>query len=36
VSVSWLGIASTWQGLSIQMLIVVLFSVMVMRNRYVK
>jgi high-affinity iron transporter len=36
VSVSWLGIASTWQGLSIQMLIVVLFSVMVMRNRYAK
>jgi high-affinity iron transporter len=36
VSVSWLGIASSWQGLSIQMLIVVLFSVMVMRNRYVK
>jgi len=36
VSISWLGIASTWQGLSTQMVIVVLFSFLVIRNRYAK
>ncbi|WP_244212479.1 cytochrome c/FTR1 family iron permease [Shewanella livingstonensis] len=36
VSISWLGIASTWQGLSTQMVIVVLFSLLVIRNRDVK
>ncbi|RPA64642.1 iron permease [Shewanella frigidimarina] len=33
VSISWLGIASTWQGLGTQMVIVVLFSLLVIRNR---
>ncbi|MGI2224932.1 cytochrome c/FTR1 family iron permease [Shewanella frigidimarina] len=36
VSISWLGIASTWQGLSTQMVIVVLFSFLVIRNRDTK
>lgn len=36
VSISWLGIASTWQGLSTQLIIVALFSFLVIRNRYVK
>lgn len=34
VSISWLGIASTWQGLTVQMVIVLLFSTLVIRNRY--
>ncbi len=33
VSISWLGIASTWQGLGTQMVIVVLFSLLAIRNR---
>jgi high-affinity iron transporter len=36
VSISWLGIASTWQGLTTQMVIVVLFSLLVIRNRDAK
>ncbi|MBB1426789.1 FTR1 family protein [Shewanella sp. SG44-2] len=36
VSISWLGIASTWQGLGTQMVIVVLFSLLVIRNRDAK
>ncbi|MCL1081655.1 MULTISPECIES: cytochrome c/FTR1 family iron permease [Shewanella] len=36
VSISWLGIASTWQGLTTQMVIVVLFSFLVIRNREAK
>jgi high-affinity iron transporter len=36
VSISWLGIASTWQGLTTQMVIVVLFSFLVIRNRDAK
>ncbi|XBJ50429.1 cytochrome c/FTR1 family iron permease [Shewanella sp. H8] len=36
VSISWLGIASTWQGLITQMVIVVLFSFLVIRNRDAK
>jgi high-affinity iron transporter len=36
VSISWLGIASTWQGLSTQLIIVALFSLLVLRNRQAK
>ncbi|WP_412457736.1 cytochrome c/FTR1 family iron permease [Shewanella frigidimarina] len=36
ISISWLGIASTWQGLITQMVIVVLFSFLVIRNRDTK
>lgn len=36
VSISWLGIASTWQGLITQMVIVLLFSFLVIRDRYAK